>query len=435
MKYILLIFFTTAGASATTPVLDLREVIQIARENNPKILALREKLNQYDSQQGLAKSNLYPSLSLNLGGSYQKDAVYTGSPKFGGDPYNIYTSDLKLNQTLYSKGAFSAVRQMQYDQKAQKVNLEIEERNLTQNIIEAFFRFILNQQSLENLLKSQDIIQKALATSNKRYQMGRGQLLDILQVKTQLALIQPQVEQAKGQLVIAGQQLIDYMGQKEHRDFKLKGRLKSLILKEVQKNIDHQNFRLPEYELNQLLLTQLDYERDVILGKNYPTIKLIGDYFYNNYKKSDLFSDYSNSWAVQVQLSIPLFSGFSSFQERSIISSRDAQLRINRNELENSLTSKQVTSLRNLETSEASLVFSESAVKLADEAQNEGARLYKLSQIDFLQFLTVQQAALQSKSSLDQLKFQSILAYSNYFVATGQSLSLLVDLLTKEVKL
>lgn len=434
MKIFFLILFLSLKSMAQTPILDLKDVLKIAKENNPKILALKEKMNQYEAQKSLTKSNLYPTLTWNLGGTYQKDAVYTGSPKFGGDPYNVYSSNLKLNQTLYAKGALTSVKYADYEKKIQEIYLEIEERNISQSIIETFYRFILNQQSLANLLKSQDIIQKALATSTQRFQKGRGQLLDILQVKTQLALIRPQVEEAKSQLVITGQQLISYMGEKDHDDLKLKGRLKTLVLKEVQKLIDQQNFRLPEYELNQLQLNQLDYSRDIIIGKNYPTIKLIGDYNYNNYKKAELFSDYSNGWAVQVQLSIPLFSGFSSSQENSSLISQNMQLKINRHELENSLITKQVTSLRNLETSEASLVSSESAVKLAEEAQDEGARLYKLSQIDFLQFLTVQQSALQAKSSLDKLKFQSILAYSNYFVATGQPLDILVDLLVMEKK-
>lgn len=420
---------------ANSSTLDLKDVIKIAKEKNPKVLAARERVNQFDSQKSLTKSFIYPNVAWNLGGNYQKDAVYTGNPKFGGDPYNLYSSDLKLNQTLYQKGQISNVFVADFDKKIQEVNLEITERDLTASIIEAFYRFILNQNLLQYLTKNQDILQKSLSTSTSRYQKGRGQLLDILQVKTQLALVAPQIEQAKGQLVIAGQQLISFMGEDEHPDLKLKGRLKTLLLKDVQKYIDLKNFYLPEYQVNQLQLTQLDYSRDVVLGKHYPNIKLVGDYLYNNYKKSDLFSDYSHAWAIQVQLNIPLFSGLSSSYERSILASQESQLRIARNDLENSLSLKQVTSMRNLETSEISLVSSESAVKLADEAQTEAGRLYKLSQIDFLQYLSVQQAALQANSSLDQLKYQSIVAYSNYFVATGQPLNVLINILTEEAKL
>lgn len=432
ISFLSLFLFFSFDLMADTAALDLKEVLRVAKENNPKILAAKEKINQFEAQKSLTKSFIYPNLSWNLGGTYQKDAVYTGTPKFNGDPYNLYSSDLKLTQTLYAKGLISAVSQAEFDKKIQIVNLQVAERDLTQSVIEAFYRFILNQQALENLLKNQDILQKSLATSTSRYQKGRGQMLDVLQVKTQLALVGPQIEQAKNQFVIAGQQLINFMGENEHANLKLKGRLKTLLLKDVQKYLDLKNYSLPEYELNQLQLTQLDYTRDVTLGKNYPTIKLVGDYLYNNYKKAELFSDYSNAWAIQVQLSIPLFSGLSSNQERSILASQDSQLRIARRDLENSISLKQVSSMRNLETTESSLVSSESAVKLAEEAQTEAGRLYKLSQIDFLQYLTVQQAALQAKSSLDQLKYQSIIAYSNYFVASGQSLNILVDILTDE---
>ena len=415
-------------------VLDLKEVLEIAKENNPGLIAVKEKLNEYEAQKNLNKSALYPTLNYILTSAYQKDALYTGSPKFNGNSYNLYTSDLKLNQTLYAFGALSSVTQADYSKKIQQINIEIQERLLTQNVIEAFYRFILNQQSLENLLKNQSILQQALTTSNQRYNAGRGQMLDVLQVKTQLALVQPLVDQARNQFEIAGQQLASFMGEKEHPSFKLKGRLKTLLLKDVEKYIDLKSYHLPEYELNQLQLSQLDYSRDVLLGKEYPTLKLVGDYLYNNYKKADLFSDYSHSWAVQIQLTIPLFSGFSSTDEKQLIASQNAQLLIARRDLENTLTLKQVTSLKNLQTSETSLVSSEAAVKLSEQSQNEASRLYKISQIDFLQFLNVQQSALQAKSSLDQLKFQSILAYSNYFVATGQPLRILVDILTDEAK-
>ncbi len=432
MKAVIIFYliFNSLLASAEISVLGIKDVLKIAIDHNPKILAAKEKLFQYENQKSLNKSYLYPNLSWNFGGTYQKDALYNGSPKFNGDPYNFYSSDLKLNQLLYGKGALSAISLYDYDRKIQEATVELEERSLTQNVIESFYRYILNQQTLLNLQKNQDIIQKSLATSTKRYQMGRGQLLDILQVKTQLALLGPQIEQAKNQLVIASQQLINYMGISEGDEFKLKGSIRTLLLKDIKKVIDLNKFKLPEYEINRLQLAQLDYAKDVALAKDYPTVKFLGDYLYNNYKKSELFSDYSHAWAIQLQVSIPLFSGFSSGDQRSIINSQKNQLILARKDLEDSLSLKQISSLRNLETAETSLVSSELAVKLGEAAQAEASRIYKLSQIDFLQFLAVQQSALQAKSSLDQLKFQTVLAYSNYFVATGQPLSVLLDLLT-----
>lgn len=424
-----LILSVSANSQET---LNLKSVVEIAKKNNPSILLIQEKLNQVDAQKSLARAPLFPNVSWNLAGVYQKDAIYTGSPRFDGDPYNFYSSDVKLVQTIYQYGALDAVTEADYDKKIQLKQLEIAERNLTQNVIDSFYRFILNQQTLENLMKNQEIMQKALTTTNQRYNSGRGQMLDILQVKTQLALIQPQVDQAKNQFEIAGQQLANFMGQKEHSGFNIKGQLKALLLKDVQKYIDLKNFVLPEYDVNQLQLDQLSYTRSVTLGKEYPTVRLIGDYIYSNYKKPDLFSDYSNAWAIQLQLTIPIFSGLSSFNEKQIIESQSSQLKINKRKLENDLSLKQVSSFKNLQSSEASLISSTQAVKLAEESQNEATRIYRLSQIDFLQFLTVQQAALQAKTSLDALKYQNIIAYTNYFIATGQPLNILVDILTND---
>ncbi|MEA9355762.1 TolC family protein [Bacteriovorax sp. PP10] len=433
MKRILtLITLVVSMSTFSQETLDLKSVVEIAKKNNPSILLIQERLNQADAQKTLARSPLFPNLSWNLAGIYQKDAIYTGSPRFDGDPYNFYSSDVKLVQTIYQYGALDAVTEADYDKKIQLKQLEIAERNLTQNVIDSFYRFILNQQTLENLMKNQEIMQKALTTTNQRYNSGRGQMLDILQVKTQLALIQPQVDQAKNQFEIAGQQLANFMGQKEHSGFNIKGQLKALLLKDVQKYIDLKNYVLPEYDVNQLQLDQLGYTRSVTLGKEYPTVRLIGDYIYSNYKKPDLFSDYSNAWAIQLQLTIPLFSGLSSFSEKQILESQGSQLKISKRNLENDLSLKQVSSFKNLQSSEASLVSSTLAVKLAEESQAEATRIYRLSQIDFLQFLTVQQAALQAKTSLDLLKYQNIIAYSNYFVATGQPLSVLVNILTND---
>lgn len=415
-------------------LLDLKEVIKIAKENNPALKVSNEKINQIEGQKKLTASSLYPNLSWETDGTYLKDAVYTGTPKFNGDPYNKYNSDLKLSQTLYAHGALSAVKQVEYDRKIQELNIEIEERTLIKNVIVSFYSFILNQHLLENLLKTQGIIQKSLTTANDRYKTGRGQLLDVLQVKTQLALISPQIDQARNQFENAANQLSYYMGEKGPTNFKLKGQLKVLTLKEIQKFIDLKKFHLPEYESNQLQIESLDYFKDVTYGKDYPTIKLIGDYVYTNYKKADLFSDYSHSWSIQLQLNIPLFSGFSSTHEGQILNSQEIQLYHAKKDLENSLSLNQITSLRNLKTEETSLVSALQAADLATESQKEAGRNYKLATIDFLQFLSVEQAALQAKTTLDQLKYQSIIAYSNYFIASGQPLSTLVNLLSTEGK-
>ena len=64
----------------------------------------------------------------------------------------------------------------------------------------------------------------------------------------------------------------------------------------------------------------------------------------------------------------------------------------------------------------------------------EARRSYNLGSIDFLQYMQVQQAEFEAISSLNQLKFGAIVAYANYFVASGQPLATLVNALQAEDK-
>lgn len=414
--------------------LTLKDVVQKALDFNPTIVAAKESIHQQEGQKSLALSSLYPLLTFNLEGAYKKDAVYTGGPKFGGDPYNTYNSNLNLSQILYRKGLISNVNVEDYNIQIQKVNVEKAERDLTKEVIAVFYKYVLDRQNLENLKKTQDIIQKSLSYAQKRYETGRGEMLDVIQTKTQLALLQPQITKAQDDFESDALNLINLMGEREHSSLIIKGELKKLLYKDVEPIIDLNNFYFPEYQINTLSSEQLGQEKNFVLGKHFPTVELVGDYDYNNYKKADLFSAYSKSWAVAVQLHIPLFSGFSSFAERSILASRDLQLKIARRELENNLIFDQANSLKTLKNAEASLVSAESSVKLSTQAQNEANRLYKFSQIDLIKFLSVQQDALQALSNLDNLKYASIVAYSNYFSSSGQPMNKLVDILSKEGK-
>lgn len=431
-KFLGLLIFIPAITLAD--VLTLKDVVQKALDFNPTIVAAKESIHQQEAQKSLAKSNLYPLLTFNLEGAYKKDAVYTGGPKFGGDPYNTYNSNLNLSQILYRKGLISNVNVEDYNIQIQKVNVEKAERDLTKDVIAAFYKYILDRQNLENLKKTQDIIQKSLSYAQKRYETGRGEMLDVIQTKTQLALLQPQITKAQDDFEADALNLINLMGEREHSNLIIKGELKKLLYKEIEPIIDLNNFYFPEYQINTLSSEQLGQEKNFVLGKHFPTVELVGDYDYNNYKKADLFSAYSKSWAVAVQLHIPLFSGFSSFAERSILASRDLQLKIARRELENNLIFDQANSLKTLKNAELSLVSAESSVKLSTQAQNEANRLYKFSQIDLIKFLSVQQDALQALSNLDNLKYASIVAYSNYFSSSGQPMNKLVDILSKEGK-
>jgi outer membrane protein TolC len=251
----------------------------------------------------------------------------------------------------------------------------------------------------------------------------------VLTVKTEIALLKPQIEDAHNQLESAGAELASLLAETGKYELKLKGSLRGLIFQELQKRMHIKEARLPELERVRVAREQLAEMKDTAFGKHLPNLQLLGDYGTNSYTKADFNNSYTRDWSLMLQLTVPLFSGFQSIDERRSFVEQDKEFDFQGRNLENTLALAQVQSLKALQSAGASLVSAEEAAKLSDQSMVEVRRQYRLGTIDFIQFLTVEKNALQAYSSLDTIKYNNIVAYSKYFVATGQPLSILVDTL------
>jgi outer membrane protein TolC len=413
--------------------LSLKDAVAMALADNQSLKTAREKINQYSEIVNLTRSLLYPNLNFSLSGGQAQAALNsTGASSFYGTVYDKYNSTISLQQPLFTFGAFDAIASTDYDKQLRKTDLAIAERTITVQVINSFYNIILNEHLLNNLNKSKETLQKSLETTIHRERIGRAQLLDVLQVKTQIASLQPQIESARNSYETAAAQLASYLGASgKQTEITIQGKLPNLYLKDLEKHMDFKNYYLPEMTANQIQIDQVEKNKNVNAGKYLPSVKLTGNYMYDSNTSADLFSSNSNSWNAAVVLTIPLFEGFASRFDSANYASQVLQFMSTRKDLENTLSLNQIVSRKALETVEISLVSAEETNKLAQESLTEATRQYKLATIDFLQYLTIQTAALTASSSLDQIRYNGITASANYFVASGQPLSTLIDLLTK----
>ena len=422
-----------ADETSNVHIITIQDAINTAIKNNPKILQAREKINQDLSATSLTKSILYPTLNLTGTAMYQQPAVSaTGASAFGGQPYNSYNIDLKLTQPLFAYGSLAAIRNSDFERQINLVDIEIAERDLSSKVIQAFYNVILNQKLLELLNRQQEVLLETLKTSQSRYHTGRGQLLDVLQVKTQIALLKPQIISAQNDIVTSAANLTTLMGGVPQVETKLRGRLSRVPISTIDAHVDLKHSRLLELERIRLGRLQLTELKDQTSGKHYPNMALVADIGSNSYTKADIFSNYSQFWGVGLQLTIPLFSGLSSIHEQRGLASQDYQLEFQSRSQTESLQLSQLTARKTLESSEASLASAEEASNLARESVAEAKRNYRLATIDFLVFLTVQKSQLTADQSFFQTQFNAILAMSNYFTASGQPISNLIDLLAEK---
>ena len=428
-------FGAALQTSAATPI-DLRTAVNQSMSFSPAIREAEERINQLRFQKYGIRTSILPQIDVTASGSHRKDAVANrtvGAVPFGGSPYNLYSVGVRGEQLLLGYGTFAAISMAEYDRELGETQVEIAKRDLTRRIISVFYRTVLNENLLRIFDEQEKVVGEILGIARRRMNLG-GKRIDVLQVQTQLALLKPKIEKAKNELSASAAELANLMGQAENNEITIRGYMPNIVTKDLEKLLNLKEFELPELNAIRLRREQIDKEKSVTLGKNLPNLKLIGDYNFINYTKADLLEPASNSWSMQILLSVPIFSGLSSVFERRALNSRDTQLEFQERNVTNAAVLEQIKSRKSLESAEASLASAEEAAKLARESLNEARREYRFGIIDFLQFLQVEAQDFEAATSLLQLRYDAINASANYFAASGQPLDTLVDLLSKETK-
>lgn len=422
-------------ADAAAP-LDLKTAVDQALANSPAIREAEEKLNQLRFQKYGIRSSLLPQIAMSANAAHRKDSVANktvGAVPFGGSPYNLYNVGIKGEQVLLAYGTFSAVAMAEYDRELGANSVEIARRDLTRRLISVYYRTVMNENLLRLLDEQEKVVGEILSIAQRRVNLG-GKRIDVLQVRTQLALLKPKIEKAKNELSAAAAELANLMGKADTSEITIRGRMPNISTKELEKFLNLKEFNLPELNAIRLQRAQVDEEKSVTLGKNLPNLKILGDFNFINYTKADLFEPASNAWSVQLLLTVPIFSGLSSVFERRALNSRDAQLEYQERDVTNAVVLEQIKSRKGLESAEASLASAEEAAKLARDSLNEARRDYRFGIMDFLQFLQVEAQDFEAATSLLQLRYDAINASSTYFAASGQPLSTLVEILSREEK-
>ncbi|MGZ3772243.1 MAG: TolC family protein [Pseudobdellovibrionaceae bacterium] len=418
-------------AQPPSPNLSLSEAVDQAVKNNPSVLEIEEKIHQSEEKISSTWSLLAPTLSATATNNRQKDAVTSNVARFNGDPYNSYNSSIKLTQVLFQLGSLSAIDSAKKDRDISKLNAEIANRDLIKNVVQAYYLVVLNSRNIETLVRQQNLIKESLAVAQRRERTGRGQLLDTLQVKTQLSLLQGQISTAKNSLDVAIANLSNLLGNKAQTQFNIKNSIEAPSLNFIDKDVDLKSYRIPELIRDEVLSAQIDDQKRVLWGQNLPNVSLIGTYSFANYKQSDLYDNSSVSWLVGVQLTIPLFSGFSTVYQSQALTSQQIQYDLDRKSVENNVDLQQITNHKNIETARDSISTGEEALKLATASIKEAKKNYGLATIDYLQYITVQQSFVQAEQSLNSYKYNYITALSNYYAATGQDMKHLISILEK----
>ena len=420
----------------------LREAIERAVRYDAQVIAAKEQLQQ--SQQAFygAISSAFPALTAELDANYLKAPVgTTGTAPFGGEPYNQYVGQLKLVQPLYRGGAImGAYRFADLQRSINEFRIEEISRAVSIRVLQEYLNTLLAKRRLEGLREVEKVENEGLALTIKREKNGRSQRLDVLQSRTVLALLGPKIAQAEDDLKIAAAQLARDLHLKDEKWIELEGeslselpvdRLQDEITRLAQKKSASSHPTLEKLKVQNI---QFDYEREIELSKHYPQLNLLGNYGRTTNRKVDLFDDQFTGWSVGLQLSIPIFTGLSSVSDRKSLSSKKRVFDLQVYDAEEQQGLQEIQAAQTFETAKAMLKSTRSAHQLATESLKEAQNKYRVSTLDYAQFLSIQQNYLDAELAYDQAKYNAWVSMSQYFDALGFSQNEVVRLYEESKK-
>lgn len=305
--------------------LTLQESVVLALKNNPQITIAALEVDRSQLEKKITISQLLPTISAN--GQYLRNIkrpvifLPDGSPfgdvlEMGSD--NSYTFQGQANMPIFSLPLYKGIEL----QKTAVLVAEESQReaiiNLATEVKKAYFNVLLSQESKEVLRQSQVNAEQNLENIRNLFSQGVVAEYDVIRAEVQVQNLQPDIVQAENNLQLARNTLKLQLGLEAETDITI---IESLD--DFEEEIDEvptldeatRKILVENSTLNQLRLQTEMAQEQISLQRSqwYPTLNATGNYSLQSQANNFEFSTYDwvPSATAGLQLSIPIFSGFS----------------------------------------------------------------------------------------------------------------------------
>ncbi len=299
-------FLTLLFLLTFTPVLNgnpltLKECIKIALKNNPSIKKEHNIINQYEYRIKKEASSFYPT--INLSGGYS----YNGND-YSGRNVNNYSLSLNLNQLLFNDlNRIYKYNISKYEKLIAIQNYYTAVNDLIYNIKNNYFQIILNRKQIDVIKKIIERRKQDLVIIKLKYDAGKESLSSVMEMKAVLKESEYNLLEKEEELKTIKKTLSILMGDEKVYEIDTGNYSDDFpkivyndIIKKTRKNYP---------DINKIKIEiQIEKERlKSIKSEYFPDISLTGGYNFSD----DTFFPKNKSWNIGLNMTLRLFSGFS----------------------------------------------------------------------------------------------------------------------------
>lgn len=377
--------------------LNLIDLVHIGVCNNPALKSeyMSVKISEKNLSQG--KSSYLPT----IGASVYANKTWRKEENGEKESNNPYSGSLNLSWLIYDFGSRNAkINELKENINISKYAYNVELHDMVLSVSKAYLNLLSAKESLKSELENEKMYAKSYEESKKKYELGMISLSDELQAKTSyenssLAVIKARnnVEQYKGNLAIL-------LNLSPNTDFKL-----------ANISIDSEMITLQSNDVNNLmelalenrseikkLESQVELNKyDIKLAKNEfaPTITATASASYSNsWKKSD---SYEKDSSIGINLSIPLFDGFSSVNSIKKAKHTQQQTKYSLDNTKNEIKNEVWTAYQDYKTAVDTYAKSKQVLKSSEENYKVAFTSYEVGKIDIVSLLTASSQLAQAR--------------------------------------
>lgn len=386
----------------------LSDAIRQGLAFSPEIQKAESEKRAADDRYKIAQSRLFPTVNLRAsGGSTKGSSAYSATGRPGGVT-QTYDAHLEAEQVLFQGGVVLAglsAAKLERDMRMQRIFAS--KQDYTYRIIEAYLNASEAQALLEISKENRQIL-KAYADITARYAaIGRSKNIDRLQAEASYNLSEAQVLQSESELERNRQELLQLLGDPHSLlplDTQISaqsvetGDLNQLYKKALENN--------PEIKALQLEVESLKYANRVKMAEFRPKLTLNGTYGYDSPDRVRwIGKDIAEEYSVTLNLTVPLFRGFSSFAESDAnaqaLIQKEKDLQIKQIGLQKSLAKALATVQREFNR----LKLTQSSAASSKRAMDAGIRDYRNGLLSSTDVLNIQRTRFDADRQYTSAQF------------------------------
>lgn len=422
--FLITIIFLSKSLNAQSGklMLDLDKSIEIALTNNNTYKqALYDKQIAEEQVREAYGTSLFPSIdgTVNYVRALEIGEIFIegiGSIKLGTD--NTLTAGLTLEQPLFTGAMFLAVNIAKTFEEIKNRNVQYSKSELIVNVTEAYYNVLLAEELINLAELNLKRAKQNLSNAETMYKAGLVSEYDQLKAKVQYQNIIPALTETKNQHRLAKNNLRLLLGLDFEHDIEVTEKLNYLPDEELSFELGKQllednNQLLKQIELD---VNLKDLTKSYRFSEHFPKLTLTGSLqaqALDNDQRAFLDWNYSRSINVGLNLSVPIFKGFSI---DSKVEQADLDLKKSKEEL-----LKVKRQLQNqLDNNLLGIKKTKEQVEAYELAVSEAERGYEISEKRYSTGLATQLEVTSALLDFTQAKVNYLTSVRDYYIYSAQ---------------